>query len=457
MNLSFIDLFIIVLYIAVIIFVGFWAKQKEEYESKEDFILAGRKLTLPFFVASLVATWYGNILGIGEFVYRSGVVAWICFGVPYYISAILFARFFSERINSSKFSTIPEQISAKFGSTAGMFASFVVLIITLPAAYLLMMGVVFELLTGINLALSIVIVALFSSIFLFYGGFKSDIWVNSLQFVMMYFGFLILLIFSIIKFGSFSEMFLHLPEKHLTWNGDKSIQYVLAWFIISLQTFIDPSFHQRCAAARSNRTARYGIYISVLFWMIFDFLTLLTGLYARAYIEINDPLQAYPMLAQNVLPEIWLGFFFVGVLSVIMSTFDSYAFISAVTIGNDILGKSIKKSNTITLTRLGLILSVSFSIILAIAIPSAIELIYKTSSVAIPGLLFPTIISYFDKWSIPKNKILFLITIPSLISLLWIIIRYIWDIGSFGEIEPMMLGITASIILGMLWTKRSFA
>ena len=31
-----------------------------------DYLLAGRRLTLPAFVATLVTTWYGGILGVGE-------------------------------------------------------------------------------------------------------------------------------------------------------------------------------------------------------------------------------------------------------------------------------------------------------------------------------------------------------------------------------------------------------
>lgn len=454
MKLSTPDLAIVVSYLFIILLVGFLAKRKEKHSSKDDFILAGRQLTLPFFVASLVATWYGNILGIGEFVYRSGIVAWICFGVPYYISAIIFAKFIASRINASKFSTIPEQISAKFGSTAGLIASIVVLLITLPAAYLLMMGVFFELLTGINLAMSIIIVAILSSIFLFYGGFKSDIWVNSVQFVLMYFGFILLLYFSIIHLGSVSEMLSKLPSSHLDLTGDKSFQYVIAWFIISLQTFIDPSFHQRCAAARSSKTARNGIYFSVALWMVFDALTLFTGLYARAYYDIADPLQAYPILAQTVVPEVWLGLFFVGVLSVIMSTFDSYAFISAVTIGNDILAKIFKNISTIKLTRIGLLISLVFSIILGIAIPSAIDLIYKTSSVAIPGLFLPTILSFVDNWNIPKNKVLLLILLPATVSLIWIMLQSTVNSLFIGDIEPMMPGILLSVILGIALTKK---
>ena len=47
-----------------------------------DYLLAGRRLTLPAFVATLVTTWYGGILGIGEYAWRFGISTWLVFGVP---------------------------------------------------------------------------------------------------------------------------------------------------------------------------------------------------------------------------------------------------------------------------------------------------------------------------------------------------------------------------------------
>ena len=47
-----------------------------------EYLLMGRKLALPSFVATLVTTWYGGILGVGEFSYRFGISNWLVFGVP---------------------------------------------------------------------------------------------------------------------------------------------------------------------------------------------------------------------------------------------------------------------------------------------------------------------------------------------------------------------------------------
>ncbi|TMQ71901.1 MAG: sodium:solute symporter family protein, partial [Candidatus Eisenbacteria bacterium] len=62
-----------------------------------DYLVAGRRVTLPAFVATLVATWYGGILGVGEYTWRYGISNWLVFGVPYYVGALLFALCFARR------------------------------------------------------------------------------------------------------------------------------------------------------------------------------------------------------------------------------------------------------------------------------------------------------------------------------------------------------------------------
>ncbi|HPD32791.1 MAG TPA: sodium:solute symporter family protein [Candidatus Kapabacteria bacterium] len=457
MNLAPIDIFIIAVYFILILFLGFKAKSKSSGSDDESFLLASRRLTLPFFVASIVATWYGNILGVGEFIYSSGLVGWICFGVPYYISAVSFAFFFADKIRNLGFRTLPEQIANKFGDKAGNIASIIILIMTLPAVYVLMLGVIFQMFTGVSLVLSIVCVSIISLIYLFWGGFKADIWTNTAQFIIMYLGFFILLFFSIKQFGSIPITLSKLPKEHLTITGNKSWQYVLGWFIISLQTFVDPSFHQRSAAVKSPKIARQGLLWAVFCWVIFDMLTLFTGFYARANILGIEPLKAYPELGNAVLPPLYKGIFVIAILSVIMSTLDSYAFISSATIGNDILAKIFKKKYSIKFyTQIGLVITSIFSIVLALLIPSAIDLIYKTASIAIPGLIFPTILTYTKKYTIEANKIIWVFIIPSLVAFLWIIIPSIFKIDHFfSNIEPMMPSIIVAFIIGAMCIKKT--
>jgi solute:Na+ symporter, SSS family len=466
MTLSFPDYIVIALYFGLILYIGFIVSHKRQGKSTsyEEFILAGRGVTLPIFVATLVATWYGSILGIGEFVYRDGFVAWICFGLPYYIVAALFAAFIAKRIRIMAVNTIPEQISKNYGSKAGLVSSAIILIITIPASYILMLGVLIQLFTGWSLIICIFLGALFSLAYLFTGGFRADIFTNAAQFVIMYLGFIVLLIFSIIRFGWFDVLPAHLPESHLTAFGPYSWQFILSWYIIAFQTFIDPSFHQRCSAAATPKIAQHGVFISILCWAVFDFLTLMTGLYARAFFVIDNPMMAYPVLADAILPAVWKGILVVAMLAVVMSTLDSYAFISAATIGNDILGRfrfiRIRNINPRILIKIGLVITSILSIFIAAAISSVVQIIYVTCSITVPALLFPLVLTYSSKYKITTAQAVSIMIAASAGAGLWTLCRSMigWDwipqIDIIMNIEPMMIGIVISIIVGFLSIKK---
>lgn len=459
MNLAFSDYIVVIVYVIIVLIIGFKVSgNNNRNNSTEEFILAGRKITLPFFIASLVATWYGNILGFGEFVYSGGLVAWISFGLPYYIAAILFALILAKKIRLANVTSIPEQISKKYGRNAGSISSVIVLVITIPAAYILMLSVLIQLFTGFSLTVSVLLGTFLSLIYLFSGGFRASVYTNALQFVIMYLGFGALLYYSISEFGSIDSMFSVLPDEQKSITGPYSWQYVAAWYLIAFQTFVDPSFHQRCSSAYNPETAKRGVIISVIFWIIFDALQLLTGFYAKAFIKIENAIMAYPVLGDMVLPAFWKGIFLTAMLAAIMSTIDSYAFLAGSTIGNDILkpimGKKGEKINAKKLTQFGLLITAISAVIMALIVPSVVQLIYLTSSIAVPGLISPLVLSMSKKYFLSGGSAIKIMLFSSITSALWVFFSSL-GVNFFVNLEPMFPGIFISIILTLFLARKN--
>ena len=381
------DLSVLIIYVGLLIGLGFY-RTKQSGKDPEEFLLAGRKLSLPGFVVTLVATWYGGILGIGENTYSYGIQTWFIFGLPYYIFAILFAFLIAGRINETKFISIPVQFHGRFGKTAGVVSALYILFLASPAPYILSIGILLQFTTGLSFGLSLLMSTGLSLSYIWIGGFKAVVRTDGLQFGFMFVGFLLLLIFSMKSSGPLSELVL--PVSHLNITGGASIQYIVVWFFIALWTFVDPGFYQRCAAAKSPQTAKKGILISIGFWFIFDMLTLSTGLYAKALLTAGDPLFAYPRLGAMVLPPLAYGIFITGLLATIMSTIDSLGLISAITFGRDILWRiqsptstdKLKWNNESTIfVRKGLIITAFIALILAFSIPSVVKLWYGLGSI----------------------------------------------------------------------------
>lgn len=444
-NFSLNDYLVIIFYAVSLLIIGFWSQRKSE-NSKIDFLLAGRNLSLPLFVMVTVATWYGGILGVGEFTYRYGINSWITQGLPYYVFAILFAFLFSKKIRSTNLTTIPERIEQIYGRKLSLILSFFIFMIVSPAPYALMTGVVFKVFFELPLWLGIFLGMFLSSIYLFFAGYRSDIYTDVYQFILMFLGFGILLSFSLKNFGSFSYLTQNLSEEYLIPFKNISFGYFLVWFFIGLWTFVDPGFHQRSYAAKTEKVAFYGLLISVLFWLIFDFMTTSTGLFARAYLpNLENPVYSYLIYADKILPSTLKGLFFAAILATIISTMNSYNFISAQTIGNDILKKILKKNfDEVLLVRVGLCITIILASILAILIPSVIDLWYTLGSIFIPGLLFPVIGSYYEEWRL-SEKITFyqVVAVTSITFLIFILKTFDLIVIDF---EPMIAGILLGLV-----------
>jgi SSS family solute:Na+ symporter len=461
-HLSSIDITIIFLYFGAVLFVGFRAARKGNQSSEEDFLLAGRSLTLPIFIMTLVSTWYGGILGVGEFSYRYGISNWVVQGVPYYIFAAVFALFLAKKIRATNLTSIADKLQASYDTKTAVLGAALTFILMTPAPYILMLSVFLQLLFGWNMMTCILVTTIVAASYLYVGGFRSDVETDVLEFFLMFAGFAVIIPFCFMKYGGFEFLTSHLPPLHLTWHGGNSAQYILVWFFIALWTLVDPAFHQRCYAAKDGTVAQRGILLSIIFWCVFDFMTATAGLYARAAIpHLDQPMMAYPMLAEAILPPIAKGLFYVGMLATIMSTLNTLVFVSAQTLGRDMMLRiSIRNSgseanlfsanNSTSYTQLGFIISLLLSIVLAVTMPSVIQMWYTIGTIVIPGLLIPLMASYFESLKIPARYAFLAMLTGWLTSLGWLIAGNTNSVGGglypFG-IEPMYPGLVVALVL----------
>jgi SSS family solute:Na+ symporter len=394
-----IDLGILAVYLAAVVWLGFRALAQRKRGS-EDYILASRSLTLPAFVATLVPSFFGGTLGVGEYAYRYGISNWLVQGVPYYVFALLYAWLLAPRIRKSSGLTIPDHIEGIFGKKTAVFAAFLVFLLASPADEVLMLGTLTHWISGWPLTVAVIIVTATAIGFLFAGGLRADVFANKLEFLFMFGGFALILPFAYMGVGGFSGLADKLPATHLTATGGNSWMYVLTWFFIALWTFVDPAFHQRVCAAEDDRTARRGIVISVGFWCLFDFMTTTAGLSARALMpDLAQPLTAYPALADRLLPPVVKGLFLAGVASSTLAALGTTSFLAAVSLGRDMAGRllNIPASAEEKWIRRGLFATSLLSIVIALQLPSVVDIWYTVGSCVIPGLLLPMLCVYFPR------------------------------------------------------------
>jgi len=436
---------ILVIYFLIILSIGFWTKSKR---NTKDFIYAGRKLTAIPLALTLVTTWYGGISSIGQEISYNGISTWLYFGLTYYIAALIYSEFISSQIIDLNISSITSGISKYMGKNAALISIPVILLYISPAPYLIMLGniintIVFE---SKHFTISLLIGALISTLYCFKGGFKAIVNTDRYQFYFMFSGFFLMTLYIIFNYDyGFSKLkttYQSNPNLFML-PGSQGWSYIIAWGFLAILTFIDPNFHQRTFSSKNKKEIKKAIRISVLCWLLFDIMTIFCGLYAiglntsTPYISLAlDIFKNYPLL---------YGIFIISILSIIMSTIDSFTFVSGITIGKDV--KNIFKKDY---SQADINWGISFTIILSLIIIQffdnnrIIQIWFTFGSYMVSGLLIPFVCILF------KVKIRY----PFTLMLFPLILTLAWDIMQIKWIISMFPGLLLSILLALILKER---
>ncbi len=180
-------------------------------------------------------------------------------------------------------------------------------------------------------------------------------------------------------------------------------------------------------------------------------MTVCTGLYALAVLpSINS--SPYLDLAQLVLPPIAQGLFMVSLFAIVMSTVDSFSFISAFTIGKDLtalLNMKQDDAHILRYTRWGIIITALLSIILAIYFEYAVDIWYLAGSFVVPALLVPLITALYR---IKLKNVIIVMILPIIASGFWYFYGAFHPLadgypGYIWGLDPMYPGIMTSLVL----------
>ncbi|MBW2736213.1 MAG: sodium:solute symporter family protein [Deltaproteobacteria bacterium] len=396
LELQAMDLTLVGLYLALIFWIGLRARRTAT--ASDDFLLAGRGLTLPLFVGSLVSTWYGGLLGVTEIAFTDGVAAWLTQGGFWYAAYLVFALFLAGRLASSQHTTLPDQIGALHGEGARRLATLLNYLNVVPIAYVLSLGIIVQLFSGWSLTPSVLLATAIAAAYSVVGGFRAVVYTDLLQFALMCVVVAMVLAAAVFGLGDGAYLAQRLPATHLQFTGAVSGQELSTWGLIAFSTLVDPNFYHRCYAAESPAVARRGMLLAIGFWLLFDVCTVFGGLYARAALGPDaDPQLAYPLMAWQLLPPGLRGLLIVGLLATAMSTVDSYCFIGAMTLSHDVWRRHIapesSEERVVMITRLGVFLTAALAAALALVFGGSFKSIWKTlGSLSTAAMLLPALL-----------------------------------------------------------------
>lgn len=438
-----VEAFLLLSFLGAAVWLGARARRQG---GLEDYVLASRALTLPQFVATLVPTFYGGVLGVGEFTWSSGLSNWTVMALPYYVFAALYAVFLAENVRLEPGMTIADHLESAYGRWAALLGAGFVFLLAAPADDMLMAGILISHLSGVKIALATAAAGAAALVLVWRGGLRADVAANRLQIVVMFAGFALVLPYAIRAVGGPAALAAKLPAGHLSWGGGMSPWKIVGWWLIAVWTIVDPAFHQRCAAAESPAVARRGILISIGFWAVFDLMTTAAGLYARAAVPaLEHPMLAYPMLAAAVMPAFARGLFFAGISASIFAALQAKSLLAAVSLGQDFGSrlKPVDAAGNQRRVRAALVVAALLSLLLTILVPSVVDLWYSVGSAVIPGLLLPMLGVYLPRWRVGGRWAAAASLFGFLASLAWVIAAHQNGKPPLG-LEPPFPGLIVS-------------
>lgn len=394
------DWLIVGLFFVVVLALGLMTKLREN--KMLQFLAAGRTLTLPVFVATLVSTWYGGILGVGESVHDFGVGTLILMGVPYYVFGVIYALWYARKVREGAELSLPERLARTWGRGAALTAAGLVLLLALPAAHVYMLGVLIQVVSDWPLQPCVWIAALVGAVFLLRGGLLADARMGVLAFVGMYVGFLAIDLYCMTHYNLVAEVAKLQPSTLQRADGGQGPLAVLSFFILGAWTLVDPAFHQRVTSSASPEVGRKGVLWAVVCWMVFDLLSIAAGLFALIGLKQmpENSVAIYPVFGNAVLPAGLKGLFFVGMAGTVLSALVGYTLVSGATIGREIMGRAFpawsEASQTLA-TRIGLFVAGVMAVELALYVNSVVDLWYSWSGAIVGSLLLPVSLAYFGK------------------------------------------------------------
>jgi solute:Na+ symporter, SSS family len=470
LELAIVDYAIIISYFVMLFALGFFIKRK--VHNLNDYFLAGRRLTLPIFVATLVSTWYGGLLGVGELSFNYGFVNWLTQGFFWYLVYLFFAFFLANRIRKSNLYTIPDQLERFYDKKSRFLGAIFNFIMVTPAPYVFSMGLIFSIIFGWDLWIGILLGTIVIVFYTIRGGFFADVYTDFVQFFLMMIGVAMIIPLAVQTYGGFDFLTLNLPETHLTLTGGWTTQMILVWGFLAFWTLADPGFYQRCYAAKNDKIPKKGILISIGFWLLFDICTTFTGMYAAAasnagLLVVESATTSYISIASALLPPALLGLFLTGLIATVMSTVDSFTFLGAMNISHDLYKNIFKKQATekqvINMTKIGIIITIGFAVILSLFFNSIVTMWYTIGTLGISALIVPIMIGFFYKGKKSPLASIFSMIAGSVTSLFWMINGYMnldsWGWPQYiGGFEPLYPGLLASllvfVIVNLIHTRR---
>lgn len=442
-----IDIVVVAVYLAFILGLGLWAGG--QLRSLEEYAVVGRSYGPLVIFATMSASFIGGGFSTGN------AAKVFLFGIAnivglwgFSLKEILVARYIAPRMDRFPNAiSVGDIMATSYGKVGRVVTGLCALFLCagIVGAQVGAIGIVFnvfyglERLWGIGIGCGIVI--LYTTL----GGMRAVILTDLVQFSILAIGMPLVLIFGISYIGGVDALVaaipadrLQIPGAHYQWLG--LIALVLVFMFG--ETLVPP-YVQRLCVGKSARDAARGTFYSGLFSIPFFAITGLIGLVALAIDPTLNANLALPHVVVTVLPPVLKGLVIAAVVSIVMSSADSYLNSASIAFINDVLTPlrrhTLSARQALLFAKLATFVVGVLSVVFAVSIEGILDILIYAYNYWAPIVLVPLVATIYGY---QKGVNAFIAG-----AVAGIVFATLWDnvLGKPWHVEGLVVGVFANL------------
>jgi solute:Na+ symporter, SSS family len=406
----------LILYSALLIGFGLFISRR--VKKVDDFLVAGRSLgpgllATTFLAANIGA---GSTVGATGLGYTYGFGAWWWVGSAG-IGSLILANTVGPKIwalaAKHGWRTVGDYLDYRYNrSVRGLIAVLLWLgTLMILAGQLIAIAQILEVVAGLPKWAGCMIGGIVVTSYFAAGGLLSSAWVNLIQLIVMFAGFLLAIPFGVAAAGGWRAL-----QPAIDASSSLGLRGVWSYVAILVPSFIiSPGLIQKLYGAQNEQGVRIGVSWNAFGLMAFAFVPAILGVIAHSQFPgLTNRELALPTIMTKLMPP-WLGLLtLAAVFSAEVSTSDAILFMLSSSLSIDLykafLMPAASERNLLLVGRLAAIGGAFFGVLLAIILPSiisALQVFYTLMAVALSA---PLIVGLYSRRPKPVRAIVAIIS-----------------------------------------------
>ncbi|MEN8210698.1 MAG: sodium:solute symporter family protein [Thermodesulfobacteriota bacterium] len=451
------DLVVIVLYLLVILGVGYYASRK--VTSTEDYTIAGRRMGFPVLLGTLIGTAIGAGATVGKAGKAYDVGIAIFFISLAYSLGLLGFSFIAPTIRRIKIWTIPDALNLRYGKGLTIVAAIIMVlaVVALFGGQLIAVGLVAVSVLGdfgVTYQQAIIGAAIIMILYTVMGGLLAVAYTDVIQTVIMIVAVgIILPILILADIGSVGTAIKYITPPPGKFWGELSFFYIISVFLIDIPfCLVDPSLWQRASAAKDVKTVRKSILVTAGVYVYWTFIAVCLGAIATQLVpNLGGTAEgvdaAIPSLIALYMPPILKGLCLAAMMAIMMSTADTALLIAGTTFSRDIVKNFRPKTKDKTLLMLARVFILGIGvlgIVFALNMKGIFDILLLAFAIFVSGIFVPTMAAIYWKKATKAGAL-----ISSIAASIAVVVLYGLKLSNMlhPSIEPIFISILISLVL----------